>query len=194
MDCKNPFISKRKGAVGMKKGLALALLAVMIPMGMATSAAALQTVKLSEMDAGYQDLDKQRDNLKFGFMDFYYGEPFEEIQKQYPLENEWGNRWFVRDMDMKGFLGFKNPGYVTFLFKDNKLAGLSMFVEGDNRNIAMNLVEEFGTPRLQGSVPGKMQHYLWRKGKIVIVYQHDENEENVLLDFCSPNDVSIGIK
>lgn len=178
----------------MKKGLALALLAVMIPMGMATSSAALQTVKLSEMDTGYHDSAVSKETQKFGFMDFYYGEPFEAIQKQYTLENEWGNRWAARDVDMKGFLGFKNSGYITFMFKENKLVGISIFVEGDKRNIAMNLVEEFGTPLLQDNDPGRMQNYIWKKGKIVILYQHDNKEENVLLDFCSSNNVAVARK
>lgn len=134
-------------------------------------------------------------NPRFGFMNFYLGEPFDDVNNQYKLENEWGTRWAVRDMNLKGFLGFQKPGYVTFIFdEDNKLKAIDIFVKGDKRNIAINLVGEFGSPIMHQSDPGRMQNYIWKKDNIAIIYQHDDNEKNVLLHFYPASQVTVAYK
>lgn len=173
----------------MKKLLALGALAVILPIGISTTYA-ISSVPISDIYKDYSATELAK-NPKFGFMDFYYGESFENIQKQYTLEHEWGDRWNIRNMDLKGFLGFKKTGVVTLSFKDNKLVGINIFVNGDKRNIAMNLVKEFGAPVIQQRDPGRMQNYIWKRGDICIIYQHDDNEKNVMLDFCGANMVGI---
>lgn len=173
----------------MKKLLAVSALALLLPIGISTTSA-ISTVPLSDIYKDYTSAE-QSQNPPFGFLDFYYGESFEDIQKQYTMEHEWGDRWNIRNMDLKGFLGCKKPGFVTLSFKDNKLVGINIYVSGDKRNVAMNLVKEFGAPVIQQRDPGRMQYYVWKRGDICILYQHDDNEKSVMLDFCAANMVGM---
>ena len=175
----------------MKNVLALALLAVLLPAGITTTSA-FTSVPMSEVYKDYNENDTAEENPRFGFMDFYYNEPFETIAKQYPLENEFKERWSTRNMDLKGFLGFKKTGTVTFVFENKKLKSISIFVQGDKRNLAMNLITEFGAPVYSNRDPERMENYIWKKGKIAIIYQHDNNEKGAMVDFCTTDQIAFG--
>ncbi len=175
----------------MKKAMAAALLAALLPVGMATTSAFTQ-VPMSEVYKDYNEEEAKDENPRFGFMDFYYGEPFETIEKQYPLENEFKERWSARNVDLKGFLGFKKRGTVTFVFENKKLRSISIFVQGDDRNLAMNLVKEYGAPIYSNRDPARMENYIWKKGRIAVIYQHDNGEKGAMVDFCTTDQISFG--
>ncbi len=54
-------------------------------------------------------------------MDFYYGEPIEEIQEKYTIEHLWDEEWELRNLAPRGCLGLTKPAYITLRFKDKKL-------------------------------------------------------------------------
>lgn len=86
----------------MKKEIAIAMLACLL--SLSSSAGAIDTtanhtgtVKLSEFSGRLKTLYLKNEN-DFGFMDFYYGEPIEEIQEKYTIEHLWDEEWELRNL------------------------------------------------------------------------------------------------
>lgn len=181
----------------MKKEIAIAMLACLLSLSSSagatdTTANHTSTVKLSELSDSKNTVPKNEND--FGFMDFYYGEPIEEIQEKYTIEHLWDEEWELRNLAPLGCLGLTKPAYITLRFKDKKLRSMDVYVSGDKRNISQFLIKEYGTPVIHNKVPGKMENYAWKRNQIAIIYQHDDNEENVLLHFMPANLVTVSYR
>ena len=180
----------------MKKEIAIAMLACLLSLSSSagatdTTANHTGTVKLSEFSDSKNTVPKNEND--FGFMDFYYGEPVEEIQGKYTIK-QWDEEWELRNLAPRGCLGHTKPASITLRFKDKKLRSMDVYVSGDKRNISQFLIKEYGTPVIHNKVPGKMENYAWKRNQIAIIYQHDDNDEAVLLNFMPANLVTVSYR
>lgn len=181
----------------MKKEIAIAMLACLLSLSSSagatdTTANHTGTVKLSEFSDSKNTVPKNEND--FGFMDFYYGEPIEEIQEKYTIEHLWDEEWELRNLAPRGCLGLTKPAYITLRFKDKKLRSMDVYVSGDKRNISQFLIKEYGTPVIHNKVPCKMENYAWKRNQIAIIYQHDDNDEDVLLNFMPADLVAVSYR
>ena len=71
---------------------------------------------------------------------------------------------------------------------------MDVYVSGDKRNISQFLIKEYGTPVIHNKVPGKTEYYVWKRNQIAIIYQHDDNDEDVLLHFMPANLVTVSYR